>query len=179
VTRVGRRGQWRPAAGLPVARVAVDVSLAHLDRPFDYQVPEHLDADARPGVRVRIRFAGRLVDGVLLERAAVSDHAGRLGWLERVVSPEPVLGPELALGTRQVYDVAHNVAKLEQHGGRAACAHRLVARLPKIGDQFAVHIEDDLPNWSNRLRRLGHSRPHRARSRATVAAQMSGLRHRL
>ena len=30
------------AAELPVARVAVDIPLAHLDRPFDYLVPERL-----------------------------------------------------------------------------------------------------------------------------------------
>ncbi|HEX2506082.1 MAG TPA: RtcB family protein [Gaiellaceae bacterium] len=35
-----------------------------------------------------------------------------------------VLGADVAAGTRQVYDVAHNVAKLEQHGGRALCVHR-------------------------------------------------------
>ncbi len=43
---------------LPVARVAVDISLAHLDRPFDYLVPATLDEAARPGCRVRVRFAG-------------------------------------------------------------------------------------------------------------------------
>jgi tRNA-splicing ligase RtcB (3'-phosphate/5'-hydroxy nucleic acid ligase) len=35
-----------------------------------------------------------------------------------------VLGAEQARGTRQVYDVAHNVAKLEEHGGRRVCVHR-------------------------------------------------------
>jgi tRNA-splicing ligase RtcB (3'-phosphate/5'-hydroxy nucleic acid ligase) len=35
-----------------------------------------------------------------------------------------VLGSEAASGTRQVYDVAHNVAKLERHGGRDLCVHR-------------------------------------------------------
>jgi len=35
-----------------------------------------------------------------------------------------VLGTEAADGTRQVYDVAHNVAKLEEHGGREVCVHR-------------------------------------------------------
>jgi tRNA-splicing ligase RtcB len=34
------------------------------------------------------------------------------------------LDPEVAAGTRQVYDVAHNVAKLETHGGRELCVHR-------------------------------------------------------
>ena len=42
-------------AGVPVATVAVDVNLAHLDRTFDYQVPEQLAADAVPGARVRVR----------------------------------------------------------------------------------------------------------------------------
>lgn len=35
-----------------------------------------------------------------------------------------VLGAEAAAGTRQVYDVAHNVAKVERHGGREVCVHR-------------------------------------------------------
>jgi tRNA-splicing ligase RtcB len=35
-----------------------------------------------------------------------------------------VLGPEAAAGTLQVYDVAHNVAKLERHDGRELCVHR-------------------------------------------------------
>jgi tRNA-splicing ligase RtcB (3'-phosphate/5'-hydroxy nucleic acid ligase) len=35
-----------------------------------------------------------------------------------------VLGAEIARGTRQIYDVAHNVAKLEQHHGRTVCVHR-------------------------------------------------------
>jgi tRNA-splicing ligase RtcB (3'-phosphate/5'-hydroxy nucleic acid ligase) len=34
------------------------------------------------------------------------------------------LGEEAAAGTRQVYDVAHNVAKLERHGERELCVHR-------------------------------------------------------
>ena len=41
---------------LPVARVAVDSGLAHLDRPFDYTVPVGMPAAA--GCRVRVRFAG-------------------------------------------------------------------------------------------------------------------------
>jgi primosomal protein N' (replication factor Y) len=88
----------------PVARVAVDVSLPHLDRPFDYLVPAGLDATAVPGCRVRVRFAGQLVDGFLLERADSSGHEGRLLFLERVTSPEPVLRPEILALTRAVAD---------------------------------------------------------------------------
>jgi primosomal protein N' (replication factor Y) (superfamily II helicase) len=92
------------AAELPVARVAVDVPLAHLDRPFDYLVPERLAESAVPGCRVRVRFAGQLTGGYLLERLSESDHPGRLAALERVVSPEPVLTPEIVALAREVAD---------------------------------------------------------------------------
>jgi primosomal protein N' (replication factor Y) len=88
----------------PVARVAVDTGLAHLDRPFDYAVPEGVAQDAQPGVRVRVRFAGRLVDGWLLERAEQTEHAGRLAPLAHVVSGERVLTPEVAALARAVAD---------------------------------------------------------------------------
>lgn len=82
----------------PVVRVAVDVPLPHLDRPFDYAVPAHLHDLLRPGVRVKVRFAGQDVDGFVLERAADTEHSGALTPVRRVVSAEPVLtAPLLAL----------------------------------------------------------------------------------
>lgn len=87
---------------LPVARVALDVSLAHLDRYFDYAVPARLDAEAVPGARVRVRFAGRLVDGFIVERVADSEH--RLSPLERVTSSVPVLTPQTLRLARAVAD---------------------------------------------------------------------------
>ncbi|MEU8931123.1 primosomal protein N' [Streptomyces sp. NPDC048409] len=111
---------WRGAAlaeRLPVARVLVDKGVLHLDRYFDYAVPAELDADARPGVRVRVRFgAGRhrvrdgrregggLIDGFLVERLDESDYAGPLAALAQVVSPEPVLSAELLRLARAVAD---------------------------------------------------------------------------
>src|ERR671910_1883342 len=80
----------------PVARVLVDVPLAHLDRPFDYAVPATMAEAAVPGARVKVRFAGQDVDGYVVERAGATDHTGTLQPLRRVVSPEPVLAPEIA-----------------------------------------------------------------------------------
>ena len=91
------------AAIRPVARVVVDSGLAHLDRLFDYLVPTTLDAQAVPGSRVKVRFAGRLVDGFVAERVAVTEHRGRLAFLAKVVSSEPVL-------RREVLDLARAVA---------------------------------------------------------------------
>ncbi|MCW2801818.1 MAG: priA [Propionibacteriaceae bacterium] len=89
---------------LPVARVAVDVSLSHLDRPFDYAVTPEQDADAVPGARVRLRFAGKQRDGLILDRLAETEHGGRLAPLTKVISPEPVLTPDIARLVRQVAD---------------------------------------------------------------------------
>ena len=86
----------RHAAELePIARVLPMLSVPHLDRAFDYQVAAEQSDDAQPGVRVRVRFHGRLVDAFVLERRSDTDHAGRLGWLDRVVSAERVLTPEV------------------------------------------------------------------------------------
>jgi len=92
-----------PAATDPVARLMVDVPLAHLDRPFDYLVPTELDEQVRAGSRVRVRFAGRLVDAFVLERLAVSEHEGRLAFVERAVG-EPVLTAQTAALFRAVAD---------------------------------------------------------------------------
>ena len=94
-TRKRKSQQAEPAATDPVARVLVDLPLAHLDRPFDYLVPAKEAERAVPGARVKVRFAGQDVDGFVIERAAGSDHAGRLTPLRRVVSPEPVLSPAI------------------------------------------------------------------------------------
>lgn len=79
----------------PIARVLPMLSVPHLDRDFDYLVSPEQSDDAQPGVRVRVRFHGRLVDGFVLERRNDTDHQGKLGWLDRVVSAEPVLTPEI------------------------------------------------------------------------------------
>jgi primosomal protein N' (replication factor Y) len=93
-----------PAALDPVARLYVDVPLPHLDRLFDYQVPANLDAEVRPGSRVRVRFAGRLVDAYVVERRSDTDHDGTLAFLERAVGNQPVLTAETAALFRAVAD---------------------------------------------------------------------------
>jgi primosomal protein N' (replication factor Y) (superfamily II helicase) len=104
MTSKGARGERVPAERLPVARVSVDVPLPHLDRPFDYLVSSDDDEAARPGVRVKVRFAGQLVSGFLLERAESSPHGGKLAYLDKVVSAEQVLDPEVARLARAMAD---------------------------------------------------------------------------
>src|SRR3954452_16245822 len=93
-----------PAPTLPIARLMVDVPLPHLDRPFDYLVPSDLDETVTAGSRVRVRFAGRLVDAYVLEGGGDSAHQGPVAFLERAVGAEPVLTPETTALFRAVAD---------------------------------------------------------------------------
>jgi primosomal protein N' (replication factor Y) len=108
---------WRGAPlaeGLPVARVLVDKGLLHLDQFYDYAVPAAMDEEARPGVRVRVRFGARVVkgrreggtlhDGFIVERRTDSDFRGPLAPLAQVLSTEPVLTAPLLRLCRQVAD---------------------------------------------------------------------------
>ncbi|MEV7604432.1 primosomal protein N' [Paenarthrobacter sp. NPDC089322] len=84
------------AAGNPVARVLLESSLPHLDRPFDYGVPAELDDSAVPGVRVKVKFNGQELNGYVLERREDSDAGHPLTPLHKVVSPLPVLTAGIA-----------------------------------------------------------------------------------
>ncbi|MEV2274938.1 primosomal protein N' [Nocardiopsis sp. NPDC049922] len=102
--RARRAAKREPADRLPVARVVVDTPLPHLDRYFDYRVPADMDEAAVPGCRVRVRFNNRQLGGFLAERVETSEFSGRLAYLESVVSPEPVLTPEILGLARAVAD---------------------------------------------------------------------------
>ncbi|MCL1900195.1 MAG: primosomal protein N', partial [Promicromonosporaceae bacterium] len=87
---------------LPVARVLLDLQPAHLDREYDYLVPEKWADGCQPGTRIRARFGGQEVGGFVIARLAGSDHDGGLQPLRRLVSPEVVLTPEVLRLVRAV-----------------------------------------------------------------------------
>lgn len=90
----------------PVARVLPLLDVPHLDRVFDYSVPVALADSALPGVRVQVRFHGRLVEGYIVERVAESDFGGPLAPLRRVLNQHVVYSgafKELIEETAQYY----------------------------------------------------------------------------
>jgi primosomal protein N' (replication factor Y) len=87
-----------------VARVVVDVPLAHLDRPFDYGVPDKFADLVQAGCRVRVRFSGQLLDGFVLSLDDASDFTGKLLPLAHVPSGEPVLTAQVARLARAIAD---------------------------------------------------------------------------
>ena len=91
-----------------IARVLVDSPLPQLDRLFDYHVPAELRAAALVGVRVRVplRSAGRVADGFIVELVESGDYIGTLSDIESVVSPIPVLTPQIIQLSRRAADRA-------------------------------------------------------------------------
>jgi primosomal protein N' (replication factor Y) len=91
-----------------IARVLIDSPLPQLDRLFDYSIPPQFAESAVPGVRVRVplRVAGRVADGFIIDVAETGDYSGVLSELEDVVSPVPVLTPEVWAVARRVADRA-------------------------------------------------------------------------
>ena len=167
-------GKARPAARLPVARVLLDSPLPHLDRPFDYQVPSELDADAVAGARVKVRFGGQELPGFITERRAEAEPGVRLVNLGKVLSPQPVLSPEVlalaqALAHRYsgtVHDVLRvaippRVAKVDKEfaapapdagvdagpsaGGTAAASAAAAAEAPSAGSDAEAGPDADAP----------------------------------
>ncbi|VXB40159.1 primosomal protein N' [Citricoccus sp. K5] len=120
----------------PVARVLLDSGVPHLDREFDYLVPRALDDVARPGVRVRVRFGHQDVLGWLTSRGSEPSSGAKLLPLRSVVSPEPVLTPE-------ILDLARAVAA--RYAGNVADVLR-VAVPPRVAKvEKALNAEAEAP----------------------------------
>ena len=160
-----------------VARVAVDVPLPHLDRVFDYAIPEKFAGSVRPGVRCRVRFAGRVRDGFVLEVADSTDVAGPLAPLERVPSGEVVLTPAVARLLRAVADhwcgTFGDVARLAVPPRHAATEAAVPPDYPAPTVEADVRVLGAYPQAEAYLAALRSGRPLRAVwTPAAVAADL-------
>ena len=153
------------AEQLPVAQVRIDSPLPHLDRVFDYAVPASLDEAVRIGVRVRIRFAGRLIDGLVVGRSQSSDAPGALRPIDRVIGIEPVVTAQTlalieAVATRMAgtfWDVFRSAVPPRHARAEAAPAREAVWEARGIGDAWASY-----PQGEALLRHLAGAEPVRA-----------------
>ena len=164
---------------LAVARVAVDIPLSHLDRPFDYAVTAEQDGDAAPGARVRVRFAGRLRDGFILDRVATADHEGALTPLHKIISGEPVLTAEIARLIRNVADhyagTFADVMRLAVPPRHAATEHAEPCKTrPSLTDNRPIGPLPDYPTGTEFLAALRSGRSPRAMWQVTPSAAPSG-----
>ncbi len=125
----------------PVARVLLDSSLPQLDHLFDYAVPADLAGSLRVGQRVRVPFRSRdrKSFGYVVEFAERSTFGGELSPIADIVTPIPVLTPE-------VYRLARAVA--DRAGGSAGDILRLAipTRQVRVEKQHLAAAADGREN---------------------------------
>ena len=125
-----RRGRTSRRS-LPVARVLLESSLPHLDRPFDYSVPADLDAAAQPGVRVKVRFNGQ-------ELTRLSSwNAGRLRRRPHPAAAGTRWSPRSPCSPRPSRELADRVAA--RYAGTVSDVLRVAVppRMAKLEKEFA------------------------------------------
>mgnify|MGYP005795527787 CR=1 FL=1 len=82
-----------------IVGVLVELMNKNVDRIFDYQVPEELTSKVKVGVRVRVPFAKRTLEGFVLEIKETTDFHETLREINEVLDDEVILNEELiALG---------------------------------------------------------------------------------
>ena len=101
------------------AKIAVAAAAYWLDRPYDYLIPEALDQQVIPGMRVVVPFGrgNRRTEGIVLSLGTAEDPDIRLKPIASVLDSEPVLSRDmlrLALWLRDrcfctVYDSVHTM----------------------------------------------------------------------
>lgn len=132
-----------PAQDDPIAHVMLYEQAAHLGRTFDYLVSEKYDADARPGVRVRVPFGGQTLDGFIWSRGHSTDvQPSSLRFIKSVLSPQPVLNAVMR----------HDLECIADHFGGTVANIMRVAIPPRIA---YVDAETDRMRprrkWSERI----------------------------
>lgn len=118
-----------PAQHDPIAQVVLDVQATHLGRTFDYLIQSKDDEAVRPGVLIRVRFAGRLINGIVWNRVASSaTPRSSLRYIERVMSPNALVSEQMR---QDITDIA------DAYGGTRANILRLAVppRVARIDDE--------------------------------------------
>jgi primosomal protein N' (replication factor Y) (superfamily II helicase) len=93
-----------PAEKLPFAQVVVDTGIPHLQEPFDYVIPSHLDELIFPGSVVVVPFRNRSVKGMVVARHDEPSVSGNIRAISKVLSKIPPFDP-------QYRDFLHQVAE--------------------------------------------------------------------
>lgn len=77
-----------------IAQVVVDVSNSEVDRLFDYLIPQDISVDK--GMRVAVNFAGREVEGFVIDVKENSEYdKNKLKPISRILDDEVLIIPEL------------------------------------------------------------------------------------
>ena len=77
-----------------VGGIAVENTLYHFDKLYDYIIPENCRSHAQIGCRVMVNFSGSLRQGVIMELHETEDIS-KLKTISELLDKEPVLSKEL------------------------------------------------------------------------------------
>ncbi len=91
---VAKRENIRSVQSNFVAKVQVDTGVFHLDQHYDYSIPSEMLDQVRIGIRVQVPFAGREVEGLILNLDEGS-KVGGLKPLSKILSPISVASESL------------------------------------------------------------------------------------
>lgn len=120
-----------------IARVLLDSQLPQLDHLFDYAIPESLRPHIRRGQRVTVPFRSRTRDtlGYVIDLSSTSAFTGDLAPISGLVSPVPMVTPE-------VWALARAVS--ERAAGSVNDVLRLAipARRVRVEKQFLARREE-------------------------------------
>jgi primosomal protein N' (replication factor Y) len=169
-----------------IARVCIDSPLPHLDRLFDYEIPDTLAEVVSVGSRVRVRFAGRLMGAIVCEVVDVSDFGGTLTPIRSSAAIPSFTPGALALGRviadrhgGNLWDVLRlmapprvaSVEKREWPGRSGESAGRLAEALRVL----SAGAEGPLAGGVPTDRRVWAATPGRASDGPLPAAEMLGV----
>ena len=128
------------ASDLPVASVWVDTSISTLSEPFSYLIPEKLSSQVKIGSRVQVPFKDKQLEGIVIERTALTTEFRELKSVYKLLGEFPVASSEtielISLTARfwggSPYDVIRSaipprVASVEKGLAPAALASNLTS----------------------------------------------------
>lgn len=119
-----------------IAEVIVDVSTYHVDRPFDYEVPEEMVGLIEVGCRVKVPFGARQVLGFVVQlkqETMIEDN--KLKAVSQLLDMEPVLTEEMIFIAKRL---KHETICFEIDALQVMLPSALRAKYEKM-----VHLIDD------------------------------------
>ncbi|MGY5339387.1 primosomal protein N' [Levilactobacillus spicheri] len=78
-----------------IGQVLVDVPTMQTNEPYSYAIPDQLQDQVEPGMRVTVPFGHRMVSGFVVGISDESDYDGQLKPIQAVLDLAPVLNREL------------------------------------------------------------------------------------
>ena len=82
------------ASDLPVASVWVDTGIPTLTEPFSYLIPEKLSSQITLGSRVQVPFKDKHLEGIVIERTALTTDAREMKSIYKLLGDFPVASQE-------------------------------------------------------------------------------------